>query len=171
MIERVDASMSETREEFLKLQARTEASVSTLQETISALESKAAAGGSGSLVLLRSLQEQVKVIEKAASHERVVRKSEDSAREVRLLKELEAHSAKVMAHIQEVKDTLKSTEVKISKSGSSTSTNSGTSSSSTTSGTSSSSSSSTSGSSGTSSGTSSSSSRTSSGTSSSGTSS
>merc|ERR1719387_3298280 len=68
MIERVDASMSETRDEFLKLQARTEASVATLQETISALGSKAAAGGSGSLVLLRSLQEQGKVIEKAARH-------------------------------------------------------------------------------------------------------
>merc|ERR1719191_1260166 len=136
--------MFETRQEFLHLQARTEASVAVLRETISALESKAASSGGGSLVLLRSLQEQIKVIEKAASHERIVRKSEDSAREVKLLKELEAHSAKVAAHIQEVKDTLKSTEVKISKSVSSTSTTSGTSSSST-SGTSSSSSSSTSG--------------------------
>merc|ERR1719265_1994398 len=108
MIEQVDASMHKTREDFLNVQARTQASVTELRETVASLESSAASSSSSSMVMLRGLEQQMKVIERAASHERTQRQSQDGARETKLLKELETYSAKVYSHVQEMHETMQS---------------------------------------------------------------
>merc|ERR1719335_454162 len=148
MVTRLDSSMHETSEQVLNLQIRTRTAVAELTRKISSLQSSSASSSS-SLVMLKRLQQQIQVIEKAASQERTERKSADSLREIKLLNELKSQSSKVVGRFDDVVQSMKTlqTKIKVSSGSSSSTTTSGGSSSSSSSSTGSSSSSTTSGSS------------------------